>query len=115
MPYPCSYAGDPYRLTPTLQPGESGRFHSANNLSTLEEVNSAEDRLHAATKHTLPTVMTDTQAAIACVFIVTPRLTALSIAEQFEEVNGAVSARRHQLPVADDRANVLRPVNDGLV
>ena len=69
MPYPRSYTGNPFRLTPTLQPGESGRFHSTNNLSTLAVLDSVSDRLHAATKHTLATVMTDTQAPITCVLM----------------------------------------------
>src|SRR5438045_5265622 len=35
IPYPRSYSVVPFRLTPTLHPGESGLFHSANSRSTV--------------------------------------------------------------------------------
>ena len=48
MPYPRSYTTTPFWLTPRLQPGESDRFHSANNLSTLAVTDSAGDGLTLA-------------------------------------------------------------------
>lgn len=42
IPYPRSYTGTPFRLTPRLQPGESDVFHGVNNLSTLAATSSAE-------------------------------------------------------------------------
>jgi len=40
----------PFRLTPTPQPGESGRFHVANSGSTLAAVEAVGDDPQAAAK-----------------------------------------------------------------
>jgi hypothetical protein len=40
----------PSRLTPTAQPGESGRFHVANSRSTLAAVGVVGDEPQAAAK-----------------------------------------------------------------
>src|SRR5438067_8757577 len=47
-PYPCSYTGTPFRLTPSAQPGEPGLSHCAKSLSTFAETDSACGRLQAA-------------------------------------------------------------------
>src|ERR1700733_1590392 len=47
IPYPCRYTTFPSRLTATLQPGESGLFHSAKTSSTLPAADPVCDLSHA--------------------------------------------------------------------
>ena len=53
----------PFRLTPTAQPGESGRFHVANSGSTLAAVDAMGDAPQAAAR-TIARAMKGTDEAM---------------------------------------------------
>jgi len=66
MPYPRSWIRVPFRLIARLQPGESGLFHSVNNLSTLVDGDSGQ-----ATRERIATVEeTPTERAVTSPLIV---------------------------------------------